>query len=872
MRTLDLTKRELWSWRQSPAPPLASPDSYLAAIANSFVDGDFRPCSQFPSQIHPELLTAGLIPNPFLRRNEELVQWVGEVDWIYRCSFELWKAPTKGEQADLVFEGLDTFATVFVNGTKVLKADNMFLRYRVCLTDTLVPGTNTIYIVFHSAFRRGRQLEEEHLGRDKHSPAWNGDASRLFVRKAGYNYGWDWGPVLMTAGPWRPVRLEMYSSRIYDFWPRGFVSDTLEPVLKVHFKIVDVSPSHLLNFSLLDSSRRNLTKLSITASDDGEHCWRFEQDEVELWWPAGMGKQVLYTVKLDLVDEKTGTVLDSTERQIGFRRVRVVQEPLNDQPGTSFCFEINNTPIFSGGSNWIPLDSFLSNATPERYRQWLELLVEGHQNMVRVWGGGIYEDDAFYDTCDELGILVWQDFMFACGAYPAHPDFLATVKEEAEANVVRLRTHACLAIFAGNNEDYQLAEAENLGYDPKDHDGDWTRTGFPAREIYERLIPSIVLEHSDVFYSPGSPWGGSSTRDVTVGDIHQWDVWHGSQFPYQDFGKLSGRFVSEFGMEGAPDLRTIDYFLDGDTSERFPQSRTMDSHNKAGGFERRLAAYLSENIRFASTIEGYAYATQFIQAEALANAFGSWRRLFKGGIERAYCAGALVWQLNDVWPCTSWAICDYFLRPKPAYFAMKRALAPVAIGTHRYTERTFPDRHSASSFVEKTYVDVWANSSLLAETKVDVVIEAFELLSGERVHHEMRTTKLAPNRSTELVKLEVPIAKSGSETAVVVATKLADPQSGKVLSRAAAWPEPFKFLSFPSEEAVDLNVKVDFAHETITVAAARPVKGLVFTFSKDVKLADNALDLNPGDVQVVSVKGLSKQTDVSWRCELPVFA
>ncbi|CEQ39941.1 SPOSA6832_01502 [Sporobolomyces salmonicolor] len=815
-----------------------------------------------------------------------------------------------------------------VNGTKVLKADNI-----ICLTGTLVLGTNTIYVVFHSAFRKGRQLEEEHLGRDKHSPAWNGDASRLFVRKAGYNYGWDWGPVLMTGGPsrfelpvscstwplfrsWtvasgstrdvqlshlRLVRLNPSPLQLHPLahpspasWPRGFVSETLEPVLKVHFKIADVSPSHLLNFSLLDSSRRNLTKLSITASDDGEHCWRFEQDEVELWWPAGMGKQVLYTVKLDLVDEKTGTVLDSTERQIGFRRVRVVQEPLNDQPGTSFCFEINNTPIFSGGSNWIPLDPFLSNATPERYRQWLELLVEGHQNMVRVWGGGVYEDDAFYDTCDELGILVWQDFMFACGAYPAHPDFLATVKEEAEANV--------------------LAEAENLGYDPKDHDGelficlwalmrltvvcagDWTRTGFPAREIYERLIPSIVLEHSDVFYSPGSPWGGSSTRDVTVGDIHQWDVWHGSQFPYQDFGKLSGRFVSEFGMEGAPDLRTIDYFLDGDTSERFPQSKTMDSHNKAGGFERRLAAYLSENIRFASTIEGYAYATQFIQAEALANAFGSWRRLFKGGIERTYCAGALVWQLNDVLlrsglahlgpfatissaPSLPCGVSSSSLAPGTCcsgiilqYFAIKRALAPVAVGTHRYTERTFPDRHSAASFVEKTYVDVWANSSLLAETKVDVVIEAFELLSGERVHHEMRTTKLAPNRSTELVKLEVPIAKSGSETAVVVATKLVDPQSGKVLSRAAAWPEPFKFLSFPSEEAVDLNVKVDFAHETLTVAAARPVKGLVFTFSKDVKLADNALDLNPGDVQAVSVKRLTKQTDVSWRCELPVFA
>ncbi|GAA5954429.1 hypothetical protein JCM3765_004456 [Sporobolomyces pararoseus] len=867
MRKMKLNlSRASWSYSRAPSPSLTTPldSTSVSPEFNQFVQLDsYRPCTQSPSQVHAELVAANEIPDPFKRSNEKLVQWVGEEDWIYRCTFKLDRLPVDGVQADLVFEGLDTFATVFFNGRKILEADNMFTPFRAQVTSDLKQN-NIMHIVFRSAFRRGRQLEEEHLGRGNHWPAWNGDPSRLFVRKAGFNYGWDWGPVLMTAGPWKPIRLEIYKSRIYDFWPQAIVDAELQPLLRLSYKIADAAPSQSLNVAVFDPEGVSVASKSTSHLQAGgmtiEH---FSKSGTKLWYPHGMGGQHLYTIELCLIDEKTGSVIDSVKRKVGFRRVEIVQEPLLDAPGTSFCFRVNSIPFFVGGANWIPIDSLLSNATEERYRKWLELLVEGNQRMVRVWGGGIYEDDVFYEICDELGILVWQDFMFACGAYPAHSRFLESVKQEATANVKRLRSHPCLALFAGNNEDYQIAESEKLEYDPDDHNGDWTKTNFPAREIYERLLPSIVAEHSNVFYWPGSPFGGSSTRDVTVGDIHQWDVWHGAQAPYQDYDKLSGRFVSEFGMEAAPDQRTASYFLDGDASESFPQSRTMAAHNKAGGHARRLAGYISENIRADESLEGYIYATQFIQAEALSTAFSSWRRLFKGDIEKSYCSGALVWQLNDVWPCTSWSIIDYFMRPKPSYFAIKRALAPISIGSKRYTERTDLDPYSAINFVEEVFVDVWASSSLLRQVDAKLVVEAFELSSGQSVLREAKEVTLGSSRSSELFRVNLQKVKESEGEDVVVAAKLLD-HEGRILSRIVDWPEPFKYLKFPEETTTDLRVELSIGAGQVTLAASRPVKGLVLRANDDSQLMDNFIDLVPGEKIVVEIRGATDTTKLSW--------
>ncbi|EEB89673.1 hypothetical protein MPER_12203 [Moniliophthora perniciosa FA553] len=531
-------------------------------------DGEWLQVSDFPTTVHVELSKLKRIPDPFIGLHEWDVQWVGESRWAFKTTFAASDAELATPHIDLVFDGLDTFASVFLNGEEILKSENQFVAHRVDVK-TRVKPENELIVNFDSAFVRGREIEKAH----EKLNLWNGDSSRLHVRKAQYNYGWDW--VLMTAGPWKPINLQVYHNRIAEVDVANKGSPKPGSHMSVELKFQE-------NASGTASVTLKSPGGSVVASDShistgGGPClvsFFLAPDEVELWYPVGYGKQPLYTVEVDISDTN-GTVLDKRTEKIAFRRALVVQEPLEDQPGLTFLFEINNIRIFCGGSNWIPADSFLTTMTPERYRAWLQLLVDGNQNMVRIWGGGIYEADAFYDICDELGILVWQDFMFGCGQYPAYDSFLESVQEEAEQNVKRLRHHPSIVIFAGNNEDYQIAESFKLELDYSDETSDFRTTNFPARHIYERVLPTLVEKLSDIHYHRSSPYSGQGqpTTDRTLGDLHQWNVWHGTQEPWHNWDILAGRFVSEFGMEGYPNIRTVDYWLGSNKDERFPQSR-----------------------------------------------------------------------------------------------------------------------------------------------------------------------------------------------------------------------------------------------------------------------------------------------------------
>jgi beta-mannosidase len=479
--------------------------------------------------------------------------------------------------------------------------------------------------------------------------------------------------------------------------------------------------------------------------------------------------------------------------------------------------------------------------------------------MIRVWGGGIYEADVFYDICDELGILVWQDFMFGCGQYPAYDSFLDSVQTEAEQNVKRLRLHPSVVIFAGNNEDYQLAESSGLELDYSDEKSDYLKTNFPARHIYERLLPAVVEEFSDIFYHRGSPYSGQGkvTTDPAYGDIHQWNVWHGTQEPWHNWDILAGRFVSEFGMQGYPNIRTVDYWLDGDKSERYPQSRTNNNHNKAAGFERRLELYLVENFKHSFEMESYVYATQVMQAEVLAAAYRLWRRNWAGK-GREYTAGALVWQINDCWPVTSWAIVDYFLRPKPAYFAIKRELRPYTVGMTRKDKQVFPNELSAAQFSIETVLEVWGTNSTLEDHKVTLEVTSFDLHADCWRDKWSKEIVLKANSSTEVHKGTLPgqpIRSKNSQIpkAIIVSAKLIN-ENGEVIARYSNWPEPFKFINFPA----DTEVKVTVDGGSVSLSTNRPVKGLVLDVEgPDVQWSDQAIDLVPEDPQTVQAIGLN---------------
>ena len=517
----------------------------------------------------------------------------------------------------------------------------MFIGHRVDIRPFL-DLTNTLQITFDSAYERGEALRAER----GHLLCWNGHYGRVRVRKAQYHFGWDWGPSFVTCGPWKPVIIEQYTSRIDEVQVHVQLSDSLdEATLDVEVRADPELPSQSIDVELTDPHGKALDLRKLR----GGHPANFHLDRPELWYPYTHGGQPLYQVKATLRSSEDGRVLDSKTQTVGIRRIELIQSPLKE--GSSFYFTCNGVPIFMGGSNWIPGDTFLPRMTPDRYKRWIDLAVRGHQNMLRVWGGGIYEDDVFYDECDRRGVLVWQDFCFACGQYPWDGDFVASVREEAAQAIKRLRSHPSLAIWAGNNEDYQIAN-EGLSHDMTMPEREWADSTFGARLTYERILPDLVEAHSPgALYWPGSPFGGvDNNSDRTVGDVHIWNVSSGMLLPYQRYPDITGRFVSEFGMLSCPSVATVKQsFFDrsvdddgNDSIDMHPQSRAFEFHCKASSYEKRMFTCMGENFRLAFDLDTYVYLTQLLQSEAMYYAYRGWRRQFEG----RECGGALVWQVS----------------------------------------------------------------------------------------------------------------------------------------------------------------------------------------------------------------------------------
>ncbi|KND91059.1 Beta-mannosidase B [Tolypocladium ophioglossoides CBS 100239] len=819
----------------------------------------YLPVARFPTQIHLDLLHHKLIPDPNIGKNELDVQWVGETAWVYRTTFPTPPGLRGTARAVLAFDGLDTFATVVLNEETILKTDNMFVPERVDVTDLLNgDGENALVITFDVAYFRGWKIVEQHPAHKW--GCWNGDVSRLAVRKSQYHWGWDWGPTLLTCGPWRPINLEVYDSRVTDLYVHVDVDSSLNSAEVVAHASTEGKASKV-RFDISLGSMSIASETVHVTHDNAAAAFKVQNPE--LWYPIRYGKQPLYTVKATLLDG--GEEADSLSKKIGLRKAELVQRRLTDQPGMSFFFRINNIPVFCGGSNWIPADNFIPRISRERYYDWVRLIAEGNQFMIRAWGGGIYEEQAFYDACDEMGILVWQDFMFGCGNYPAHAEFLKSVEREARENVQMLRHHPSIVIWAGNNEDYQYAETEGLNYDPSDMNPDnWLETDFPARYIYEKLLADVCKELiPGTYYHPGSPWGGKHTTDPTVGDIHQWNVWHGSQEKWQDFDKLVGRFVSEFGMEAFPSIKTIDAFLPRgrDDPDRYPQSSTVDFHNKAAGHERRIALYLVENLRYApDPIEHFVYCTQLMQAECVASAYRLWKREWRGP-GREYCGGALVWQINDCWPVTSWAICDYYLRPKHAYFAVKREMAPLSIGMTR-REYTHPrSKHTRVDITKTVSIEAWGSNLGLQDLTADCVVKAWDVETGKETYSQTVSAKqlLPANRSTEITAMDVPTPTPnvGLENRTVVAAYLY--QDGAQIARYVNWPEPLKYLHLQKPQR--LRAQLSYDGKAVCISAEVPVKGVAVECEDDkVRFDDNLVDLVPGEIVSIGVRGATKET------------
>lgn len=668
----------------------------------------------------------------------------------------------------------------------------------------------------------------------------------------------------MTCGPWRPINLEVFSSRISDLYFTSNVDKSLKSAELVAKADIEGTATDVKFVISLDG--KEVASKAVKATK-GHATHSFTITDPSLWFPVRYGEQPLYTLTATLHNSSDPT--DTLSKKFGLRRAELIQRPMTDQPGTTFFFQVNNIPIFCGGSDWIPADNFIPRITKEKYYDWVKLVADGNQFMIRVWGGGIFEEQAFYDACDELGVLVWQDFMFGCGNYPGFPEYLKLVKAEAEENVKLLRHHPSIVIWAGNNEDYQYAEQQGLTYEFENKDAEsWLTTNFPARYIYEKLLVDTCKELvPDTYYHYGSPWGGKDTTDPTIGDMHQWNVWHGSQEKYQNFDKLIGRFVSEFGMEAFPSIKTIDSYLPlgKDDPDRFAQSSTVDFHNKADGHERRIALYLVENFRYApDPLEQFIYSTQLMQAECLASAYRLWKRQWKGP-GKEYCGGALVWQVNDCWPVTSWAIVDYYLRPKHAYFTVKREMAPISLGVTRKEHIVPISKHSR--VVTKTIqIEIWGSNLTLKDITGDIVVKAFDVITGKETYSKtVKSSFLLPeNRSTEVIAMDVPVktANNGEENRTVVAAYLVE--DGKQIARYINWPEPLKYVHLQKPKHLTAEVTRD--GKFVEISSEVPVKGVALECEDDdVKFGDNLVDIVPGEVVAISVQGANKGTKIETR-------
>ncbi|MBT2414242.1 glycoside hydrolase family 2 protein [Streptomyces sp. ISL-12] len=595
-----------------------------------------------PGCVHTDLLAAGLIPDPFLGRDETEVAWVGRREWTYERRLD---AGSGHEQSDLVFDGLDTVAEILLDGRSLGRTRNMHRSHRFDVTGL----SGRLTVRFASAYAEAEAVR----GKVGERPAAYAEPYQ-YVRKMACSFGWDWGPTLVTAGIWRPARLEHWSTaRLARVRPLVSVEDgTGDVELRVDVERTRVEAPLTVEARVAGITAR--------AELDGTHgTVRLRVPDAQLWWPRGYGEQALYDVELTLLHEDVP--LDVWRRRIGFRTVEL--DTSADAHGTGFTLVVNGERLFARGVNWIPDDVFPSRVTRERYRERLAQAAGAGVDLVRVWGGGIYESEDFYDACDELGLLVWQDFPFACAAYPEEQPLRGEVEAEARENVVRLMPHPSLVLWNGNNEN--LWGFRDWGWEPRLAGDSW------GEGYYLGVLPRVVAELDPTRpYTAGSPWSGSWDRhpnDPAHGTHHSWEVWNRED--YAEYGADVPRFVAEFGWQAPPAYATLRRALPGEALA--PDSPGMLHHQKAEDGNGKLARGLERHFVLPDDgdFDRWHYLTQVNQARAVAAGIEHWRSHWP------VCAGTIVWQLNDCWPVTSWAAIDGDGREKPLYHELRRLYA-----------------------------------------------------------------------------------------------------------------------------------------------------------------------------------------------------
>ncbi|MCD8182764.1 MAG: glycoside hydrolase family 2 protein [Bacteroides sp.] len=784
-----------------------------------------------PGTVQQDLLAHQLLPSPFYGTNEKKIQWVENEDWEYRTTFSVSAEQLSREAAQMTFEGLDTYADVFLNGALLLKADNMFVGYSVPVKEVLRPGENKLVVFFHSPIK---QTLPQWVSNGFDYPADNDHADKhlsVFSRKAPYSCGWDWGIRMVTSGIWRPITLRFYDVATIDDYHVKQLSltdqvATLSNELEINFISPREEVAELLISYQLKEGQPTVVRQPVTLVPGMNRISiPLEVQNPVRWMPNGWGEPTLYDFSAQVVCRDK--VVAEQHHRIGLRTVRLVNE--KDAQGESYYFEVNGLPMFAKGANYIPDDAMLPAMTTERYQTLFRDIKAANMNVVRVWGGGTYEDNRFYDLADENGILVWQDFMFACTAYPGDPTFLKRVSQEADYNIKRLRNHACLAMWCGNNE--ILEGLKYWGWKSHYTDDVYNEFYRSYDKLFRELLPAKVKElDGGRFYVHTSPyfsnWG--CPESWKIGDSHNWGIWYGKK-TFETSDTEIGRFMSEFGFQSFPEMKTIATFAAPEDYEI--ESEVMNSHQKSSIGNSLIHTYMERDFIVPKRFEDFVYVGLVLQGQGMRYCFEAHRR------NRPYCMGTLYWQLNDSWPVVSWSGIDYYGNWKALHYQARRAFEPLLIN---------PVQEDGS-------LNVYLLSDK-PETLSNLVLD-MQLMDfgGKKLSRRTATVEAPANASVKVFGCALNDWDGEEQRKECFLLLTLKDKAGHELARDVHFFTPTKDLDLPQTE-VTCRTKSFDGYCEVTLSSAKLAKDVFVQIPiQGARFTDNFFDLLPGEKRKIII-------------------
>jgi Beta-galactosidase/beta-glucuronidase len=793
-----------------------------------------------PGVVHTDLMDNGIIEDPHFRLNERGVQWVDKEDWEYKTQFNVSAETFSKSNIILDFKGLDTYADVYLNDSCILKANNMFREWQVDVKGLVKQGENELRVYLHSPIKVDiPKFDAIHYpieaGNDQSENGGIFDKKlSVFARKAGYHYGWDWGPRLVTSGIWRPIYVVAWNdARIENV---HYIQESVtarRANVKVRTEVIaDNAGEAVLEISY-DGLRRPISKkVNLTKGLNV-----IEQDVVvnnpKLWWSNGLGEAHLYTfttsVKLD------GNTADSQCTDIGLRSIRVVRD--KDEAGHTFYFELNGVPVFSKGANYIPQDNFLPRVTAERYEQTILDAVNANMNMLRIWGGGIYEEKIFYDLCDKYGILVWQDFMFACSTYPMNPEMLDNIKHEAIDNIRRIRNHASIAIWCGNNENHTAWF--NWGWERKYKAlGVYEELRKDYKDLFHGVLEDAVADHDATrFYWPSSPYGGEPDERAESGrpnwnpngDAHYWGVWHAKD-SIANFNIIRARYFSEYGFQSFPEYQSVlKYAPEEKDHDIF--SEVMMAHQRGGSHANGLIEwYLLNEYRQPKDFQNFLYMGLLLQGDAIKTAIEAHRR------DMPYCMGTLYWQHNDCWPVASWSSRDYYGRWKAQHYFTRKAFENVLV----------------SPIKEDDKLNVYIVSDNLSTERGKLEVRVMDL-AGNVLFENNKNVTVSANASKIYFSQDINSVLAGkNENEVVVHARFISNKGNA--TTANYFLTRYKDIDFPKANITKKVVAAAGGYD-VTLTSNNFARGVFLSIEGiDNFFSDNYFDLLPNESRTIHVR------------------